>query len=267
MSLIAAALVDSFLLSFHTTHLTLGFRSVSAPPSCLGFDTVASNFLPLTLDIFSLYPNVSFPFSHNTHNTLILASLFFSSPLLLLFPQVLSLLPFLLYSRFPDLLSSFSYSKHVPSPYYLPCGAFPLPAFRPSPRLTTFPLSAVCAREPHFLPDPLACLDYQYVAALLTQGLHLSDDTEVLVSHSCIFTPTPACLFFLLLSLTCFCFPSLPVLAIPAFSFLLLFPFWWLPDFCLFCLTLDFLLCRTLASFHHALLFFHCSFLVLTIVS
>ncbi|XP_063860445.1 uncharacterized protein LOC135100863 [Scylla paramamosain] len=50
-------------------------------------------------------------------------------------------------------------------------------------RVEQFRLAAnlMCAREPRLLPDPLACLDYQYVAALLTQGLHLSDDTEVLV--------------------------------------------------------------------------------------
>ncbi|XP_042220283.1 serine/arginine repetitive matrix protein 2-like [Homarus americanus] len=39
----------------------------------------------------------------------------------------------------------------------------------------------MCEREPRMLPDPLACLDYQYVAALLTHGLNLSDDTEILV--------------------------------------------------------------------------------------
>ncbi|KAG0726696.1 Ectonucleoside triphosphate diphosphohydrolase 5 [Chionoecetes opilio] len=49
-------------------------------------------------------------------------------------------------------------------------------------RVEQFRLAAniMCAKEPRLLPDPLACLDYQYIAALLTQGLHLSDDSEVL---------------------------------------------------------------------------------------
>ncbi|KAK8749491.1 hypothetical protein OTU49_015394, partial [Cherax quadricarinatus] len=41
--------------------------------------------------------------------------------------------------------------------------------------------NTMCSREPAHLPDPLACLDYQYVAALLTHGLHLDDHTEILV--------------------------------------------------------------------------------------
>ncbi|XP_047494674.1 dentin sialophosphoprotein-like isoform X1 [Penaeus chinensis] len=39
----------------------------------------------------------------------------------------------------------------------------------------------VCERRQKQFPDPLACLDYQYAAALLKHGLHLSDKTEILV--------------------------------------------------------------------------------------
>ncbi|XP_042868138.1 uncharacterized protein LOC122250667 isoform X2 [Penaeus japonicus] len=39
----------------------------------------------------------------------------------------------------------------------------------------------MCESGEEQFPDPLACLDYQYAAALLTHGLHLSDETEILV--------------------------------------------------------------------------------------
>ncbi|XP_037789555.1 flocculation protein FLO11-like [Penaeus monodon] len=39
----------------------------------------------------------------------------------------------------------------------------------------------MCERRQKQFPDPLACLDYQYAAALLKHGLHLSDKTEILV--------------------------------------------------------------------------------------
>lgn len=40
---------------------------------------------------------------------------------------------------------------------------------------------SMCERQQNQFPDPLACLDYQYAAALLKHGLHLADETEILV--------------------------------------------------------------------------------------
>ncbi|CAL4171596.1 unnamed protein product, partial [Meganyctiphanes norvegica] len=37
----------------------------------------------------------------------------------------------------------------------------------------------MCVRNPAELPDPLACLDYQYVAALLLHGLNLDPESEI----------------------------------------------------------------------------------------
>ena len=45
-------------------------------------------------------------------------------------------------------------------------------------KLTYF---SVCSRPSSQMPDPLACLDYQYVAALLQHGLNLAPSTEILV--------------------------------------------------------------------------------------
>ncbi|XP_064079141.1 LOW QUALITY PROTEIN: uncharacterized protein LOC135196325 [Macrobrachium nipponense] len=50
-------------------------------------------------------------------------------------------------------------------------------------RVEQFRLAAntMCSRRAEELPDPLACLDYQYIAALLSHGLQLPDHTEILV--------------------------------------------------------------------------------------
>ncbi|XP_068241410.1 uncharacterized protein [Palaemon carinicauda] len=50
-------------------------------------------------------------------------------------------------------------------------------------RVEQFRIAAniMCSRKAEELPDPLACLDYQYIAALLTHGLQLPGHTEILV--------------------------------------------------------------------------------------